>query len=70
MVSKYLEERQISKKSSTLTTQPLQTMHHPASDNNIGFIPEKNEMDQLNETGELDDKLVLRQLELFDFINP
>jgi hypothetical protein len=48
-------------------THPLQTLNPPksSSDNNmVKSIPEKNESETFNETGNVEDKLILKQLDL------
>jgi hypothetical protein len=62
-----------SKAVTTLTNQ-LQSLNPPksSSDNNnmVKSIPEKNESEGLNETGTVEDKLILKQLELLEYIHP
>ncbi len=36
----------------------------------VKSIPEKNESEGLNETGTVEDKLILKQLELLEYIHP
>ena len=74
--SKYLQDPSHSKahsKAVTTLTHPLQTLNPPisSSDNNmVQSIPEKNESEVFNETGTVEDKLILKQLELLEQINP
>lgn len=74
--TKYLQDPSHSKshsKAVTTLTHPLQTLNPPksSSDNNmVNSIPEKNESEAFNETGTVEDKLILKQLELLEYINP
>lgn len=36
----------------------------------VKSIPEKNESETFNETGNVEDKLILKQLDLLEYINP